>query len=122
MHTGFVGRVAELDELVSLMESAARDKRGIRIRISGEAGNGKSRLPHECLDALAAAHGYRAIPTECSAVLGGTPFSTLKTLLSETARAGPHLRDHRPARSCSQDQRREDGGGHCNTLGRGGRP
>ena len=85
VHTGFVGREAELGELVSLMQTAARDQRGIRIGISGEAGVGKSRLAHECLDRLAA-QGYGFIATECSAVLGSTPFSTLKTLLSETAR------------------------------------
>lgn len=84
--TDFVGRQAELAELLSLTGTAAREKSGIRIGISGEAGVGKSRLAHECLDALSS-RGYRFISAECSAVWGSTPFSTLKTLLSETARA-----------------------------------
>lgn len=84
--TDFVGRQAELAELKLLIGTAAREKRGIRMGISGEAGVGKSRLAHECLDALSSL-GYHLIAAECSAVLGSTPFSTLKTLLSETARA-----------------------------------
>lgn len=83
--TGFVGRDAELGELMTMIQSAARDQQGIRIGISGEAGVGKSRLARECLGAVVA-QGYRLIATECSAVLGSTPFSTLKTLLSEVAR------------------------------------
>jgi class 3 adenylate cyclase len=84
--TNFVGRQAELAELLSLTGTAAREKRGIRMGISGEAGVGKSRLAHGCLDALSS-RGYQVIAAECSAVLGSTPFSTLKTLLSETALA-----------------------------------
>lgn len=99
--TDFVGRRRELAELLSLTDTAARQKRGILIGISGEAGVGKSRLAHECLDALAS-RGYRFITAECSAVLGSTPFHLLKTLLSETARtlgadALRTLEDQRPS-------------------------
>ncbi len=84
--TDFVGRQAEFAELLSMIGAAAQEGRGIRIGISGEAGVGKSRLAHECLDALSS-QGYRFVAAECSAVLGSTPFSTLRTLLGETARA-----------------------------------
>jgi len=84
--TEFVGRQVELTKLLSLTDSAARERRGICIGISGEAGVGKSRFAHECLNVLSS-RGYRFIAAESSAVLGTTPFSTLKTLLSETARA-----------------------------------
>lgn len=84
--TNFVGRQEELAELLSRTGIAAEKKQGIRVGISGEAGAGKSRLAHECLDALSL-RGYRSLAVEASAVLGSTPFSTLKTVLSETARA-----------------------------------
>ncbi len=55
--TAFVGRRAELRQLLAALESCRESGRGQTVLVRGEAGIGKSRLLEEC-QALAAARGF----------------------------------------------------------------
>ncbi|WP_426418976.1 ATP-binding protein [Bradyrhizobium genosp. A] len=82
--TAFVGRGGELARLLSLANGALADRVGSFVVICGEAGVGKSRLAHETADALRVS-GWQSIQAECSPVIGHSPFSLLRNLLSDVA-------------------------------------
>lgn len=74
----FVGRQAELSDLLSLGEAAA--SAGRNVIVSGEPGVGKSRLVREAVNRLHH-RGWQSIETECSPIVGHSPFSLLKDIL-----------------------------------------
>jgi tetratricopeptide (TPR) repeat protein len=82
--TAFVGRDAEFSHLLALAESGKAVGRGATVIVSGEPGVGKSRLVHECLDVLRGRE-WQSIVGECSSIIGHSPFSLLKTILSDVA-------------------------------------
>jgi class 3 adenylate cyclase len=74
----FVGREAELSQLLALGGAAAGA--GYNVVVSGEPGVGKSRLVREAVQALNL-RGWQSIGTECSPIVGHAPFSLLKSIL-----------------------------------------
>ena len=74
----FVGREAELSQLLALGEAAA--VAGQNVFVCGEPGVGKSRLVREALQVLHRG-GWQSIETECSPIVGHSPFSLLKSIV-----------------------------------------
>ncbi|TWT05645.1 AAA family ATPase [Reyranella sp. CPCC 100927] len=86
VRTRFVGRAAESAQILALAEAAEIKGAGGCAAILGEAGVGKSRLAHECVDTLRA-RGWQVIVAECSSILGHTPFALAKAVLADIAAA-----------------------------------
>ena len=80
----FVGRKTELADLLAMEDAAAGA--GRNIIVSGEPGVGKSRLVREALHALRH-KGWQSIETECSPIVGHSPFSLLKNILLDALSA-----------------------------------
>lgn len=68
-----VGRQAELDALVALVERAAGERRGRTVFVTGDAGVGKSRLCRE-LKQHAVARGVRALEGRCTSADSSPPY------------------------------------------------
>ncbi|QQO14774.1 AAA family ATPase [Bradyrhizobium diazoefficiens] len=77
--THFVGRNAELSELLTLAKSVSEGT-GRTALVSGEPGVGKSRLVHEA-QSLLQQQGWQTLEVECNPIVGDAPFSLLKHIL-----------------------------------------
>nr|WP_283828706.1 AAA family ATPase [Bradyrhizobium diazoefficiens] len=77
--TQFVGRKAELSQLLTSAESVATGAGRVLI-ISGDPGVGKSRLVHEAQTFLQE-RGWKSFEAECSPIVGDAPFSLLKNII-----------------------------------------
>jgi DNA-binding SARP family transcriptional activator/tetratricopeptide (TPR) repeat protein len=81
----FVGRTAELDRLVALLERARTDGRQIAL-VGGEPGSGKTRLARELAEHVTS-HGVRVLYGACDAAVR-TPYQPIVEAL-EPALIGP---------------------------------
>jgi class 3 adenylate cyclase/tetratricopeptide (TPR) repeat protein len=81
----FVGRSDEMALLLAAMRMASAG-RGRTIALLGEPGIGKSRLTDEFVRQLAT-DGWRVAHAECSPILQGSPYRTLKAVVSAVLEA-----------------------------------
>ena len=77
--TPFVGRASEAAALQRALELASNSQ-GQVIAVKGEAGTGKSRLVHECLQSLPLSD-WTVLKTAAAPYLRGTPYLAISNLL-----------------------------------------